>query len=433
MSGYYHDDDDEIDVRVRRHRDPSPSPVHYVESRTRPRSYYATGPSYLVPDRTVVTTRTRSRSRERRSSPPSQAPAPVIINNYTGHSSSDDESYVDEGRLVLARHHSHKGSHSRPRAPSSAGYMTREEYELEEQRKELEELKLTSIRKRDDWELARARRELDEIKAAQARDREERERDRHYKDHAELSRAKRELDEIKRREERELEEKRLKKEYELKKLEEERRADEEKKRLDKAEEAAIEKYKAKEAERIAKEKADKELAEREYQRRLQEDLINAGVDEKDIKAIIKKEKVKSEEKDRATYTRMARRHLSIETLRVYNIDFEYDNVSSGYSIRTAPKDIAANCCLQQQDPNYVIIRRWVPEDEQDILWRHTKIVREKRSKGLVVKIDDHYDHHHHHHHGSSLEPEFEWVRKKEKKERRRSKSPGLLMYLAGAK
>ncbi len=59
---------------------------------------------------------------------------------------------------------------------------------------------------------------------------------------------------------------------------------------------------------------------------MQEDLINAGVDEKHIQAIIKKEKIKEKEKDRPTYTRMARRHLSIETLRIYNIDFDYDQV-----------------------------------------------------------------------------------------------------------
>ncbi len=80
-----------------------------------------------------------------------------------------------------------------------------------------------------------------------------------------------------------------------------------------------------------------------------------------------------------------------------------------------------------QDPEYIIIKRWVPEDEQDLWWQHTRIIREKRAK-VTIKIEE-KDHHHHHHTGR-LEPDFEWVRKKE---RRRSKSPGLLMYLAGAK
>lgn len=75
----------------------------------------------------------------------------------------------------------------------------------------------------------------------------------------------------------------------------------------------------------------------------------------------------------------------------------------------------------------MLVKRWVPEPEQDMLWQHTKILREQRSGKLVMTIEDGKRHHHSHH----LEPEFEWVRKK--KERRRSRSPSLLMYLAGVK
>jgi hypothetical protein len=76
-----------------------------------------------------------------------------------------------------------------------------------------------------------------------------------------------------------------------------------------------------------------------------------------------------------------------------------------------------------------LVKRWVPDSEQDMLWRHTRIVREERARKLVLTIED-KPKKHKHHHGATLEPEFEWVRKKE---RRRSKSPSLLMYLAGAK
>lgn len=68
------------------------------------------------------------------------------------------------------------------------------------------------------------------------------------------------------------------------------------------------------------------------------------------------------------------------------------------------------------------------ESEQDAFWRHTRIIREQRAGKLVMTIEDKPKKKHHH--GASLEPDFEWVRKKERK---RSKSPGLLMYLAGAK
>jgi hypothetical protein len=78
----------------------------------------------------------------------------------------------------------------------------------------------------------------------------------------------------------------------------------------------------------------------------------------------------------------------------------------------------------------------VPEWEQDMLWAHTRkirVVEKKKSKKddkLVLEIEDKKHHHHHHHSDKLGDDQFEWVRKKE---RRRSKSPGLLMYLAGAK
>ncbi|CAK7198092.1 hypothetical protein SEUCBS139899_000750 [Sporothrix eucalyptigena] len=454
MSRSYYDDEDEVDVRIYRRKEASPPPPRVVQRPPPVRGYYATGPAYLAAERTVAT-RPRSRSRERRSSPP-----PVIINNYnTQH--SDDESdggHHGHGQLVPRRQ-----GHSHSRAPSS-DFMTREEYELEKARRELQELKIRQAQAneeleqhlrrndREEWELAharreieayraeehererkirqqeeadmaRAKRELDVIKANQDKERTDRQREKEYKSQAELERAKRELDEIRRREERELEEKRIKKDLELKALEAQKKAQEEKDRRDKMEKEAIERYKAKEAERIAKEKAEKEEAEREYKRRLQEDLIRSGVDEKDIKAILDKKSVKPEKKEdkklqrtdinieignpvpqRPTYTRMARRHLSIETLNYYHVDFDYD-----------------------QDPEYVLVKRWVPEDERQYWWQHTKTIRENRK--VVLKIEDDRGRHHHSHH---LEPEFEWVRKKERR-RSRSKSPGLLMYLAGAK
>lgn len=460
MSRYRdYDDEDEIDVRVyRRNKEASPPPPRVVARPPPPavRGYYATGPAFLAAERTVAT-RPRSRSRERRSSPP-----PVIINNYnTQHSDDDDDS----------GHHGHGGGQMVPRrqgrshsrAPSS-DFMTREEYELEKARRELHDLKLRQaqaneelelhIRRndREEWELqqarheisqfraeehdrerkirqqeeadmARAKRELDVIKANQEKERSERLREKEYKSQAELERAKRELDEIRRREDRELEEKRIKKDLELKALEAQKKEQDEKDRREKMEKEAIERYKVKEAERIAKAKAEKEENEREYKRRLQEDLLRSGVDEKDIKAILDKKSVKPEKKDekkqrtdinieiggpvavpqRPTYTRMARRHLSIETLNYYHVDFDYD-----------------------QDPEYILVKRWVPEDERQYWWQHTKTIRENRK--VVLKIEDGGSRHHHHH----LEPEFEWVRKKERR-RSRSKSPGLLMYLAGAK
>jgi hypothetical protein len=80
-----------------------------------------------------------------------------------------------------------------------------------------------------------------------------------------------------------------------------------------------------------------------------------------------------------------------------------------------------------------LIKRWVPEWEQDLLWKHTReirLVRERESKDakVVIKIDDHKKHKHR---SRTEDDQFMWVHKKT--ERRRSKSPGLLMYLAGGR
>jgi flagellar biosynthesis GTPase FlhF len=186
---------------------------------------------------------------------------------------------------------------------------------------------------REDWEAEQTRRELEALRIAQAKEKDERRLADKYRDDAELQKAKRELDEIKRREAQAEEEKRIKKELEHKRLKEEREAKEEAARREKEAKEAVEKYKQKEAERAAKEKREREEYEKEYRRRLQDDLVKSGVDEKAIAAIMKKEKIPEAEAEakalaRPTYTRMARKHLSIETLRTYHVEWEYDTVST---------------------------------------------------------------------------------------------------------
>ncbi|KAI5462930.1 hypothetical protein BGZ63DRAFT_422341 [Mariannaea sp. PMI_226] len=352
-------------------------------------------------------------------------------------------------------------------------------------------------RLRDDWEAERTRKDLDLMRVQNDREKDEQRLIKEYQEEEKLQRAKRELNEIKDREARAAEEDRIKKAMELHRLREEdeakaeasRREKEAKKAVEnykqaekdriakekkieeekeKEAKAAVERYKQAERDRIMKEKQEKEAKDREYNRRLEEDLRRSGLDDKAIEAVIKKEKIKlteaKEERqhehqhqhqhqqvallpytsseysrpanynqvvanyshpanythpanyqqvaprppppppsttaNRVTYTRMARKHLSIETLRVFDIDWDYD-----------------------EDPDYVLIRRWVPEHEQDKLWKHTRKLREKRKEMLLIEEKQHYH----------LDPEFEWVRKKHDHKRTRSKSPSLLMYLAGAK
>lgn len=207
----------------------------------------------------------------------------------------------------------------------------------------------------------------------------------------------------------------MKKELEFKRLKEEKAAKEAAAKAKKEAEEAVEKFKVEEAKKKEKEKKEKDEREKEYKLRLEEDLRKSGMDERQIAVVLKKEQ--AVDPNRPTYTRMSRRHLSIETLNRYRIDYEFDVVRSrgASGSRTTSNMI--------QDPDYVLIKRWVPEYEQDILWTHTREIRERRHAPVVLAIEERKHHHHE-------EPQFEFVRKK--KERRPSPSP-LLTFLAGGK
>lgn len=139
-----------------------------------------------------------------------------------------------------------------------------------------------------------------------------------------MERTRKELEAYKLEAQREEDEKRYRKELELERLRKEKRAEEEKKRIKKEADEAVEKFKVKEAERIAKEKKEKEENEKEYKKRLEEDLRKSGLEERQIAVVLNKEK--AVDPNRPTYTRMSRRHLSIETLNRYRIDYEFDSV-----------------------------------------------------------------------------------------------------------
>lgn len=298
MSTYYTDDED-VDVHISSHHH-SPDRFRYVQ--TRPRSYYDAGPSYLAPEhRTTVVARSNSRSRSRhRESPP--AAGPVIINKiYNEHSDEED---FDYSRRQVARRHSSR-SHSRSLS-RSGHYMSR-----------------------DDWEAIEGRRELERIRAASARDNEARRLEKELKNDAEFQRTKRELEAIKQRAARDEQRKELKREMELQRLRDEERELEEQKRREEESKQAVEKYKQEETERQVKEAKKKEENEKEYKRRLQEQLIQSGLDEREINAIVNNKRVDERPRsgERATYTRMRRKYLSIETLRSYQVEHEIDQVN----------------------------------------------------------------------------------------------------------
>ena len=153
--------------------------------------------------------------------------------------------------------------------------------------------------------------------------------------------------------------------------------------------------------------------ELDFARRLEEDLRKSGMDESQITAVIHKEKAVGT--NQPAYTRMSRRHLSIETLNRYRIDYELDKVSK--TLCAATNGLTSE--LTTQDPDYVLIKRWVPEFEQDFLWSHTSEIRKRRESAMVAadrteKLAD---------------IEFDLDRKEEHK-RGQSPSP-LLTFLAG--
>ncbi|RDL35254.1 uncharacterized protein BP5553_07185 [Venustampulla echinocandica] len=149
-----------------------------------------------------------------------------------------------------------------------------------------------------------------------------------------------------------------------------------------------------------------ELPGKLYERRLEQDLRKSGLDERLINTVIE-ENIPFNTDGPTTYTRMARRHLSVETLRAHNLDWQFD-----------------------ENPDYVIIKRWVPEEEQDRLWEHTKAIRAQRRHHVVTTEES----------GRKYrESEFEFVRKykhgfyEDSHKHKENPSPLLTFLLGGGK
>lgn len=84
-----------------------------------------------------------------------------------------------------------------------------------------------------------------------------------------------------------------------------------------------------------------------------------------------------------------------------------------------------------QNPEYIIIKRWVPPEEQKELWSLTRIIRDERvTTKTKISIEDRSRHHSHHRHRSG--DGLVMVRST-KRERSRSPSVSVLSYLAGAR
>ncbi|MCJ1360424.1 MAG: hypothetical protein MMC33_010429 [Icmadophila ericetorum] len=145
-------------------------------------------------------------------------------------------------------------------------------------------------------------------------------------------------------------------------------AEKKKKEEEEFKKAAIADWEKKEKERKEKEAREKEEADKEYDERMRKTLLRNGYSYDQIEKIMRKgEKGKGEGSKgkepgnmlslgRPTHIKVARRHLDPETLDLYQLPWEWD----------------------EEDSRYIIIKQWIPEHEQDILFEHTRHLRDNK-------------------------------------------------------
>ncbi|KAM0794610.1 hypothetical protein BDR22DRAFT_682712 [Usnea florida] len=145
-------------------------------------------------------------------------------------------------------------------------------------------------------------------------------------------------------------------------LEEARKA-KKKKEEDELKKKAIEEYHIKEFEEKAKKEKEKKEADEAFRMRVKKTFGEAGYDTESIEKILKREEKGKSMKDlkvrdltRPTYIKVHQKHVSPETLDEYNLPWEWD----------------------PRDTNYIIIKQWIPEGDQLILFEHTKKLKEKK-------------------------------------------------------
>ncbi|MCJ1468738.1 hypothetical protein MMC07_007368 [Pseudocyphellaria aurata] len=143
---------------------------------------------------------------------------------------------------------------------------------------------------------------------------------------------------------------------------------EKKKKEEEMKKAAIEEYNAKELEKAVKARKEKEENEKEFRERVKATFGKAGYSDESIERILEnkgkeghKEPKKIMDLSRPTYIKVHRKHLSPDTLDAYELPWDID----------------------ERDGNYIIIKRWIPEHEQDILFEHTRKLRESRPLRLT--------------------------------------------------
>ncbi|MCJ1284787.1 Actin-like protein 10 [Xylographa opegraphella] len=217
----------------------------------------------------------------------------------------------------------------------------------------------------------------------------------------------RRLDEMERKEEDERRKKRIEEELIVEAAKKEAAARARKKEEEELKKHAIEEYNKKQAEEKEKKKKAAEAADKEYRERMTKTLHANGYSDHEIEEILRKGDGKHHEHvhehhsneiiqvghgghgghghgpeivhvhdhamtvvplNRPTHIKVNKKHLDIETLEFYQYPWHWDQASFP----------PLNFYLEIDDPDFIIIRQWVPEHEQEMLFEHTRKRRETR-------------------------------------------------------
>ena len=177
--------------------------------------------------------------------------------------------------------------------------------------------------------------------------------------------------------ERKEEEETVRQRFEEQRITGEARRVKEVKQLEEMKKMAHEEYSVKAQEEETKKKRKKE--DKIFQERMVATLTQAGYSDESIEKIIQGRGGKGNGKKimdltRPTYIKVHRKYLSADTLDIYEIPWEWDDVS----ILRNPLQAWSKTHNEQRDSNYIIIKRWIPKDDQDSLFEHTRKLREGR-------------------------------------------------------
>jgi hypothetical protein len=182
------------------------------------------------------------------------------------------------------------------------------------------------------------------------------------------------LEEMERKEEEARRERRLKEKFALEKAKMEAEEAQKKREEHELKTKAIEEYKAKEEKERAKKKKEQEEADEQFATRMRKTLKAKGYSDAQIEKILdNKEKDKKDKHagaegskvltlSRPTYIRVRRKHLDPETLDLYQLPWEWD----------------------ETDESFIIIKTWIPERDQEILFEHTRKLQEQRQLTLTT-------------------------------------------------